>query len=74
MQYYSSVYDVAYIKVKNNNIKSINTDVILFSSAKRPIKHRVTYEGVTLEKMFKELQPNKLYDIKELIEKSGEYG
>lgn len=73
LRYYLSVYNAKFFKVKNNTISSLPTDVIFYSESKRPLKHRVVYEGVTLEKMFSALEPNKLYSIKKILEGSDNY-
>lgn len=70
LNYYSNKYDVAYIKVKNNN-GMVPTLVTLYNRNKRVIK-TPTYCGVTVKNMFMWLQENKLYPINEIINKGSD--
>lgn len=55
LKYYSNKYNVAFIKVKHNK-GVMNTDVTLYTRNKKAIRHKPTYCGVTVKKMFQGLK------------------
>ena len=66
LKYYKNIYNVAFIKVKHNK-GNINSDITLYSHNKKAIKHKPTYQGVTVKNMFQWLEENKIYNVIDLI-------
>ena len=66
LKYYNRQYNACYIKVEHNKCK-LATKVTLYNERRNAIKHKPTYYGVTVNKMFGYLKPKQIYDIDELI-------
>lgn len=66
LKYYKRQYNACYIKVEHNKCK-LSTQVTLYNERRNALKHKPTYYGVTVNKMFSLLKPNHIYNIDELL-------